>query len=465
MKKLIYIILPILIGGCIKDKGNYDYDYLPDVTVTNMVEENEISVKYGEELHFIPLIETDIPSNELSFVWYLQYFDTRDTISTERSLKRIADMNSGRLYLEIKHKASNVRWLNYTHLTVIKPFQKGWALLTKEGTRSHINFMEQITLFDFNYLPKLYYQQNGSYLPNNCNEIVSSDRADLWLVKSENEVHLLNDETMQPYRLMSEMLLNPITNFTPSHVGFSLTELTFQYRFMVANGQFYSIPFVTTLPPDIDYMYDLPAEGDYFISNKLASIATKQVLAFDEIHQRYLWYVIKPGRINATVPMVDKNSLPITPGNLNKDCIWMDNVRYASSDGSIDVYTILKDETDKYEIQLLGGKDYNLILKRVVDIPASVINDDTKIAFNNANGNILFYQNNNIHLFNSANSTFTERWRTFSENILHLSVFEDHVAVATARGTNSRFTLLKGSLELANQTVNGQIIGMSYKER
>lgn len=455
----------MLIGGCIKDKGNYDYDYLPDVTVTNMAEENEIIVKYGEELHFIPIIETDIPSNELSFVWYLQYFDTRDTISTERSIKRIADMNSGRLYLEIKHDPSNVRWLSVTYLTVIKPFQKGWALLTKEGSRSHINFMEQITLFNFNYLPKLYYQQNGSYLPIDCQEIVSSDRADLWLVRSENEVHLLNDETMKPVKLMSEMLHNPIANFSPSHVGFSLTELSSGYRFMVANGKFYSIPFVTSIPPDIDYMYDLPAEGDYFISNKLASIATKQVLAFDEIHQRYLWYIVKPGRITATIPSVDKNSLPITPGKLDKECVWMGNLKYGSGNGSIDVCSILKDETDKYEIQLLGGKDYNLILRKVVDIPASVINDDTKIAFNNVNGNILFYQNNNVHLFNSSNSTFTERWKTFSENILHLTVFDDYVAVATARGTNSHFTLLKGNLELANQTVNGQIIGMSYKER
>ena len=458
----------IILSSCIKDEGNYDYNYLGTVTVQNMPErESIVNVKQGETLQFIPRIETDIPIDEFSYVWYFERWEGRDTISLERNLKVLADFDGGRLYFEIKHDKSNVRWLNQIYVDVLLPYQLGWAVLTTEGTKTYFNFFEQNSLFNYTYFLKLYTEINGESLAPDGEEVRYFDKDESWIVRSASAFSLINTEGITLRNSSSKMFVEPLEEpVSIPYMGFNNSEGGFRYRTLVANKKLYAVPYVNSVNISSDYMFDRPAEGDYELDHQVASIGTKQVLGFDHKYRRYVTFIIRTGIINAVVPTIDNNSLAFDPGNLNKDCIWMMNKQFGTADGRIPVFSILKDDTDNYQLQIFTALDSKITLQKEVDIPSSVINENTSISFDNVSGDIYFYDSNQVHLYNSANNTFTENWKTFESKVLAITKEDDLMAVATQAGNNSRFRVFKGDkLELISELVAGEIVSMGLKNR
>ena len=77
MKKLFYMLFAaLLLCSCYDDKGNYDYRTLGEVEIS--IPQEVYSVGFGEPLRIPATVETDIPEEDLRYMWEV----SGDTIDT-----------------------------------------------------------------------------------------------------------------------------------------------------------------------------------------------------------------------------------------------------------------------------------------------------------------------------------------------------------------------------------------------
>ncbi|MDL2320135.1 hypothetical protein LJC45_03275 [Alistipes sp. OttesenSCG-928-B03] len=147
MKKLKNI-LPLffaaaLITACYEDKGNYDYSETPEFTVELP------ALQYSkraltEPLTITPIIETDTPESDLSYLWtvFRTYSSARytevvvDTISREKALNWIVPLDAGiyNLVFRVQDDRTGKQFFQKATLTVTTQFSRGFYVLKESGT-------------------------------------------------------------------------------------------------------------------------------------------------------------------------------------------------------------------------------------------------------------------------------------------------------------------------------------------
>lgn len=143
---LILLVATLLLSACYKDKGNYDYHDVNEITVADPVAASRIYIYQGDTLKLTPAISQTIPSDDLSYAWFVynnssnsEYTLPRDTISRERNLshKITGDIfvlgENYRLTLKVTDNKTGISSFRQYDLTISNKYGSGWMFLEEKG--------------------------------------------------------------------------------------------------------------------------------------------------------------------------------------------------------------------------------------------------------------------------------------------------------------------------------------------
>ena len=155
MKKILLILCIAAAAGfasCVKDKGNYDYDYLPEYILTidgvnpsKLVETNNNSL-----LEFTPVFlnvlgdTVDLPFDDYQFTWNLSRSGEIDQsqlrfISDEPTLNRIINQPTGQehtLWLKAINKMTEQRYMTNFRIKLVDKYTSAYIFLTEDEERN-----------------------------------------------------------------------------------------------------------------------------------------------------------------------------------------------------------------------------------------------------------------------------------------------------------------------------------------
>jgi len=133
MRRIIFLLLvTVLLASCLKDDGNYTYTPVQPVTTTGIAEAYRVFLQTS--LTIPVTLTTEINEADFTFNWMME----GDTLCRTKDFK-YAFTNEATaehvLVFEAKSNKTNVRYTTNTKLTIVSPFQTGWAFLTEPTAR------------------------------------------------------------------------------------------------------------------------------------------------------------------------------------------------------------------------------------------------------------------------------------------------------------------------------------------
>lgn len=153
MKKLTHIIfaLAILTGiqACYKDKGNYVYTPLQEITIKG-IGDHYSRISGEETLVIEPEVSSNMANADLEYTW--QLYETNATgripelitIGKEKNLNYPVNnyATAWTLVFRVKDKNTGVEKQASTGLDVITPFTRGWYVLKEENGKTDLDQFE-----------------------------------------------------------------------------------------------------------------------------------------------------------------------------------------------------------------------------------------------------------------------------------------------------------------------------------
>lgn len=141
---ILSLLLAVLVAGCYKDKGNYDYITINKLSVSDTINPVNLSVTLGDSMKITPIIEQSIDKNEdsLAYEWMVydnspasSYTMPRTVISTARNLAvEVKDPpfslgQNYRMTYRVTDKRTGVSTAIYYNLTIVNKYATGWLIL------------------------------------------------------------------------------------------------------------------------------------------------------------------------------------------------------------------------------------------------------------------------------------------------------------------------------------------------
>jgi hypothetical protein len=138
-----------MLTGCYKDKGNYQYHDLNNIT-TNL-SDTTISIFQLDTLRIHPEVKQSIPDKEgLEYEWVM-YADiltplTRRTLSNTRNLDALIVEGPGPyvLNLYIRDKSTGVTTIVEQHIKVVSALNEGWLVLEDGSPQADISIITPV---------------------------------------------------------------------------------------------------------------------------------------------------------------------------------------------------------------------------------------------------------------------------------------------------------------------------------
>lgn len=154
MKKQLYYSLAaallLLATACYRDKGNYAYDDLNQVTI-DLGNNGFLGPKTSDTLRITPLLfyrgdtlAADETGNSFSYTWYCN----DQEISREATLVYpVRELTGTRPYVKLKvvNNADQSTFLAGFYVDAIPEYQSGWVILTKKNNRTVLSFIDPLT--------------------------------------------------------------------------------------------------------------------------------------------------------------------------------------------------------------------------------------------------------------------------------------------------------------------------------
>ena len=143
MKRLfVYIItvMALFIAGCYEDKGNYDYDTVPQVSVSGIEKSYDFYV--GSQETITPTVTwTNGKPDKVSYAWRIN----NKVVCEEESLNFVVGdlpVKAG-LYAEftITNEDLGVEYINRFNVSVYSTYYSGWMLLADKGNVSELSYV------------------------------------------------------------------------------------------------------------------------------------------------------------------------------------------------------------------------------------------------------------------------------------------------------------------------------------
>jgi hypothetical protein len=143
------LLLAVLMAGCYKDKGNYDYIAINKLSVSDTTNPVNLAITLGDSLKIKPVIEQSITKNEdsLSYEWMVfdnspasSYAMPKVVLSTSRNLAIVvkdppfALGQNYRLTYRVTDRNTGVSTAIYYNLTVVNKYATGWLILENKSS-------------------------------------------------------------------------------------------------------------------------------------------------------------------------------------------------------------------------------------------------------------------------------------------------------------------------------------------
>lgn len=151
MKKIqacfILMIVCTAFIACYKDKGNYDYHPINELTFANFDTTNGYRVEYGETLTVSPQLQgsldPDGTKHAYTYEWSFDLPDRDTVISTEKVLNLKMTVNPGTYVLQYKviDKETGVQFRTRTQLLVTTKIFEGYLVLSDVNGASRLDML------------------------------------------------------------------------------------------------------------------------------------------------------------------------------------------------------------------------------------------------------------------------------------------------------------------------------------
>lgn len=262
MKNMITKILSAglvvsLVSGCIKDKGNYEYNYGNAVTIRYATYSYTAFLKDTIKVYPVRTWSNPNDTTEFEHAWFIN----GKQVSDEPILKYVGqELGQFSAYYYMKDKRSGIRFpaASQVNLNVTSPYGAGWGILYEKDGESELAHV-RVTGND-------YFDYTGLYKSFNDGESMGSDPVKIrdYYVTGGRGMYVLQNGGQGPIELDANTLKKklvaknvftqgPPTDFKPVDIGFfPTTDFMVNHdgnvyaRVLPQNALPYAIPWVST---------------------------------------------------------------------------------------------------------------------------------------------------------------------------------------------------------------------------
>ncbi|MCF6404650.1 hypothetical protein L3C95_17265 [Chitinophaga filiformis] len=155
MKKLLLYILSVFaLSSCYKDKGNYDYVDINEVSITGI--DSLYTVNYGSVFSVKPILsftkDNAADTSAYRYMWLASLANTGqtanvDTLSYSRDLEERITLTSGKydVFYRVTDKQTGVTFSKRFLITVVTSVYEGWLLLSEVNGGSRLDMLSKGT--------------------------------------------------------------------------------------------------------------------------------------------------------------------------------------------------------------------------------------------------------------------------------------------------------------------------------
>ena len=409
MKKRFYILLLSVLGltACYEDKGNYDYNPIPEIELTGF--ESEYTMYTMDMLDIEPQFEE---KDECNCMWTIFQIGVAqapvDTLSTEQDLHYRVTKPSGTymLALTVENRKTGDKQIFTSNLTVYSQFSTGCYILKEIDGKTDIDLVTPEDKLVPNILEGKETRLEGAPLSFAvCSDINYVDeeggphvRVTTAWIASDKDVRMLTLENMTPVYDIHSMFFDEPKDETPRSIRFLSNNLIY-----FSNNGVYNM---ALLVPTAMHKFGLPlvlrnpSTGDVTSCScsKYAINGIRYSMFYDEQNQRFL--ACKNGVLYRFLDTWYGRPA-ISPNNMNSDLIYLCKT---TSYG----YALMYDKTLQKNVAYLlntalydssYGQWYSPLLeKKELPVSAKVAQGEA-FGCNRVNAYIYFSIGNKLNLF------------------------------------------------------------------
>ncbi|MBO9634793.1 MAG: hypothetical protein J7578_16900 [Chitinophagaceae bacterium] len=446
MKKISILTLTALAGflpACYKDKGNYDYTPINEITISGLAK--SYSAIYGKDiLHIEPAIkltENITDPSRLSYYWILVKGTTRlDTLGTSPVLDYPVDIapDTYVLNLRIVDNATGVAWKAGTNLSIGTLYGTGLMLMgTGENGNAEVDMISMVSdtqvvrhILSTSGLPAL---QGPVTIVHNGDKSTNDNYGRLWAMTQSGSYFLdrktmksttakkfgtiiaindnLDKETLTPM-LYAPQIRDRAGNTGNTYARAMMTSdgnIFPSHTFLTA-GDFYTNP-INRVENNFDHLIKTAPYLFYPIANMGA------VIWYDTEKQRFLNYAsFGFGLFSTLMNDIAGDPFPWDQAGAGRTLVYGENTR--NTDGGStngNSFAIMKDGSNNYFLYKFyanGATPLKRDMYTVLPIAAGFANAD-KFAFSSRRSVLFYTVGNTLHAYD-YNKGF-EKSYTFPE--------------------------------------------------
>ncbi|WP_421918575.1 PKD-like family lipoprotein [Marinifilum sp.] len=471
LKKITYIAIAcLLLVSCLKDEGNYDYDMLTEIDLSD-IQSQTYNVFVGDILTITPELGESISEENLEFLWARRYVDDNsdfqlDTISTDKTLDVAINLAPGNhtFILDVLNTERVYRKKVFFDVLVETPFDKGWVILKEKGTATDFDYYSDITeKLSENVLENIT-GVNLSGKPVSSGHIFNSWNGYSQLnILSEDGGVFLDATSMLEIGTWEEQ-------WKPTYLElpFSGTSISYNGRLktLVAGGKIfpYSTDFQNPISEGLDW-FELPVKGDYYANGMLCGWYTG-LLVYDELNRRYINY---SGNTFDEFEEISVNieEQPFDPNNLQMNVLYMDNDELEAYNGNV-VSFLKADDGSYYTHEFKTHRRDGFTVAYHEKLPDGAISDMSVYAVSTKLPFSYMSNGNKIHRYNRDSYQLQTDYITAEGNITAMGLSKDgkNLAVATDNGAGSKITfydLFNDELVLMTLETDSKVVKLMQK--
>jgi len=292
MRKLFIIIvaaLVVVVAGCYKDKGNYDYSAPEEPLVTNL--DTVYSVFVGDSLIVKPTIRYTNPAM-LRFDWKIAIPELLSDLSFKGpEIRTVYGLGASRYQakLTITDSSNGMKYFYSFVVSGKTAFSQGTAVLSVENGETKFSFIKP----DGTVQPNIYEAANlGAKLGGKPKQLIGLRHASIvpyhissyWVITEEGEKGVqINTNTMKKIKNLAGNFFTPPADLTPG--AFIGTQQEVMNG--VINGKLYVGMTQTWNLNPLYGMYGNPAEGDYNLFDQAAfNSVMPYFLGYDKVRKQ-----------------------------------------------------------------------------------------------------------------------------------------------------------------------------------
>lgn len=479
---IFVLLMALLSTGCYKDKGNYDYGQLPEITVSGL-EADKVYTAYVAEPFRIPItveVSNGIPT-DLSYEWKLE----GKVISTEKDLDVITNFPvRSNMYaqLDVIDNNTEVRYITVFKISVSSAFESGWMILSDLGDKSQLCFMRNDNLF----VENVYHLQNDEYLSAGayalCEHFIpwSSNTGQVFVACQQGpgySVELDGNSLQKIINTEQEFIGGAPDDFCPSSMS-----CVMNWDYLISAGKLYTReqPNGTNAQYQEGAFPNFPVPGDYeLLPWTLTGHPTwcYDVLTFDK--KTYSYVLIRGGEMKAFDTSSDTKKA-FNPSNMNKMLLGGG----VTDRGSNNDYflTFLRDMTTNQifvqRFYFWGWGNRSFYTLSEIEFPeSSLIRDDSKFAVCSGRKYAYFTSGKVLYVYNydeNIVSPLREDFTTDIRDIALCTTNNERLAIAVENAedpSKSDFMILdvsvvgKGKLVEGTEVKGkcGRVVDIMYK--